>query len=291
MLAEYASQMLPELAEEGAAILDTLETGFRACGHKVHTPSYRGTDQNEFRKHIVRTARMCDAGIVVAPDYLLYDLTVLVEAHTKNLGCPASAVRKAADKLSSSLLLSGASLAVPEIDPATGPYVLKPRHGCGSEGVRVTHSVDKDQLADDVFISKFISGEHISVSLVIGKSALPLSINKQLVRINKSIRYIGNVTPHQVNNSDAVILQASKAAQLLGCKGYVGVDIVLQADGTASIVDVNARPTTAIVSINRVIGNVAEFILKARFGQELPAFVRPTGTHTFLKRAASEKPY
>jgi predicted ATP-grasp superfamily ATP-dependent carboligase len=289
MVAEYASQMMPELAEEGAAILNTLQSGFRACGHKVHTLGYRGTDEAEFCKHIARTAQMCDAGIVVAPDYLLYDLTVLVETHTKNLGCPAGAVRKAADKLSSSLLLSGASLAVPEINPATGPYVLKPRYGCGSEGVRVVQSVDKDRLTDDMLVSKFVSGEHISVSLVIGKSVLPLSINKQLVHINGLIRYVGNVTPHEVDNPDAVLLQASQAAQLLGCKGYVGVDIVLQADGTASIVDVNARPTTAIVSINRVIGNVAEFILKAQFGQELPAFVRPTGTHTFLKRTAPLK--
>jgi len=290
MVAEYASQMLPELAVEGAAILHTLQTGFRACGHKVHMPGYRGTDEHEFRKHIVRTAQMCDAAIVVAPDHLLYDLTVLVEAHTSNLGCPASAVRIAADKLSSSLLLAGSSLTVPEIDPTTGPYVLKPRYGSGSEGVRIVQSVDKDRLADDMLVSKFVSGEHISVSLVIGKSVLPLSINKQLVHINGLIRYVGNVTPHQVKNSDAVILQASKAAQLLGCKGYVGVDIVLQADGTASIVDVNARPTTAIVSIDRVIGNVAEFILKARLGQKLPTFVRSTGTHTFLKRTASVKP-
>jgi len=234
MVAEYASQMMPELAEEGAAILGTLQTGFRACGHKVHTPYYRGNDRDEFRALIEQTAQMCDAGIVVAPDCLLYDLTLLVETHTKNLGCPAGAVKKAADKLSSSLSLSEASLAVPEIDPATGPYVLKPRYGCGSEEVRVVKSFDRDRLTEDTLVSKFISGEHISVSLVIGKTVLPLSINKQLIRINGLIRYVGNITPHVVRNSDAVLRQASKAAQLLGCKGYVGVDIVIEHVGIAT---------------------------------------------------------
>jgi predicted ATP-grasp superfamily ATP-dependent carboligase len=57
---------------------------------------------------------------------------------------------------------------------------------------------------------------------------------------------------------------------------------VLQPDGVANIVDVNPRPTTAIVSINKVIGNVAELILIARLGKKLPELIKSHGIHTFI---------
>jgi predicted ATP-grasp superfamily ATP-dependent carboligase len=46
---------------------------------------------------------------------------------------------------------------------------------------------------------------------------------------------------------------------------------------------VNPRPTTAIVSVDKVFGNVADLILKARLGQELPTVLKPHGIHTFLR--------
>ncbi|MGZ4933336.1 MAG: ATP-grasp domain-containing protein [Halobacteriota archaeon] len=283
MVAEYASQMMPKLAEEGKAIRDALCAGFRACGHVVHVPDRRLADNSEFEKQITSVARTCDAGIVVAPDDLLHEFTALVEANTLNLGCPASAVKLAADKLTSSRLLREGSLPVPEINPTSGPYVLKPRYGCGSEGVRVVRQIDRERLAEDTFVSKFITGEHISAGLIIGHTALPLSINKQLIQINEHIRYRGSVTPYPLHDSAEVLQSAVKAAQLLGCRGYVGIDMVLQRDGVSTIVDVNARPTTAIVGINRVIGNVAELMLEARLEHELPDFLAPHGKHTFLK--------
>ncbi len=286
MVAEYASQMMPKLAEEGKAIRDVLCAGFRACGHVVHVPDCGLNDDNAFEEQIARIAGTCDAGIIVAPDHLLYEFTALLEAKTLNLGCPADAIKRAADKLTSSHLLREGSLPVPEINPASGPYVLKPRYGCGAEGVRVVSQFDRARLAEGTFASKFITGEHISASLIIGHTVLPLSINKQLVHIKEHVRYRGNMTPYPVHDSAEVLLYATKAAQLLGCQGYVGIDMVLQSDGVSTIVDVNARPTTAIVSINRVIGNVAKLILKARLGHELPDFLVPHGRHTFLKRDA-----
>ncbi|MGZ4883077.1 MAG: ATP-grasp domain-containing protein, partial [Halobacteriota archaeon] len=201
--------------------------------------------------------------------------------HTTNLGCPAEAVKRAADKLSTSLALSEGLLTVPEISPATGPYVLKPRYGCGAEGIRIVETLGDNDVDENTLVSKFVMGDHISVSLIIGKTALPLSINKQHLRIDDAIHYVGNTTPYAVPNANNVITQAVKAAQLLGCEGYVGVDIVLQPHGVVNIVDVNPRPTTAIVSVDKVIGNVADLILKARFGQELPTLLTAHGTHTF----------
>ena len=283
LLAEYASAMVPSLAEEGRAMLHTLEAGFQKCGHSVHVPRLRKGDASAFYAQIERLARTCDAGLVIAPDYLLHDLTALIERHTTNLGCPAEAVQKAADKLAASVVLSQGSLTVPEINPPTGPYVLKPREGCGAEGIHIVETFEANGIDENTFVSRFIAGDHISVSLIIGRTVLPLSINKQHIRIDETIHYLGNTTPYSVPNASEVIDQASRAAQLLGCEGYVGVDIVLQSDGVVNIVDVNPRPTTAIVSVDKVIGNVADLILKARLGEELPTVLKPHGIHTFLR--------
>ncbi len=284
MVAEYASQMMPLLAEEGAVIRDALCAGFRACGHIVHAPDPRVNDDVAFEREIIRVARTCDAGIVVAPDPLLYDLTALVEANTVNLGCPSEAIRQAVDKLTSSRMLRESRVRVPDINPQTGPYVLKPRCGCGSEGVRVVRHFDRDDLTENTLVSEFVTGEHISVSIIIGQTALPLAVNKQLVRIDERVRYRGNMTPYPVQEPIDVQLHAIKAAHALGCQGYVGVDLVLGRDGASTVIEVNARPTTAIVSINHAIGNVAELMLKARLDQALPDFLAPHGKHTFLKR-------
>ena len=281
LLAEYASAMLPDLAKEGRAMLDTLKGGFQRAGHVVHRPHVHTGDADAFCSQVQQLARSCDAGMIIAPDNILYDFTALVERHTTNLGCPAEAVKRAADKLSASRALSEGSLTVPEINPSTGPYVLKPRYGCGSEGIRIVETFEANCVNENTLVSKFVTGDHISVSLVIGRTALPLSINKQHLRIDDAIHYVGNTTPYAVPNANRVITQAVRAAQLLGCEGYVGVDIVLQPDGVVNIVDVNPRPTTAIVSVDKVIGNVADLIFKARFRQELPTHLKPHGTHTF----------
>ena len=290
LLAEYASVMLPDLAKEGRAMLNTLKGGFQRAGHVVHVPHIRTGNADAFCSQVQQLARSCDAGIIIAPDNILYDFTALVERHTTNLGCPAEGVRRASDKLSASRALSKGSLIVPEINPSTGPYVLKPRYGCGAEGVRVVETFEANCVGESTLVSKFVIGDHISVSLVIGRTALPLSINKQHLRINNTIHYLGNTTPHTVPNANRVIMQAIRAAQLLGCKGYVGVDIVLQPDGVVNIVDVNPRPTTAIVSVDKVIGNVADLIFKARFGQELPTCLKPHGTHTFRTDCGTVSP-
>jgi tyramine---L-glutamate ligase len=284
LLAEYASVMTPNLAEEGHAMLRTLKAGFKKGGHSVHMPLPKKGNASGFYSQVRHLAQVCDAGLVIAPDTVLYDFTALVEQHSTNLGCPAEAVKKAADKLTASLVLSRGSLTVPEINPPTGPYILKPRYGCGAEGIHIVESFEPDDIDKNILVSKFVSGEHISVSLIVGRTVLPLSINKQHIRINSTIQYLGNTTPYSVPNASEVIDQASRAARLLGCAGYVGVDIVLQPDGTVNIVDVNPRPTTAIVSIDKVIGNVADLILAARLGKKLPPLLKPHGMHTFIIR-------
>ncbi len=286
MIAEYASQLMPKHAEEGIAMRDALCAGLRACGHVACIPDRSANDDAAFQRQVAHIARQCDAGIVVAPDHVLYELTTLVEANTLNLGCPPEAIKQAADKLTASRVLRAGGIRTPDTNPESGPYVVKPRYGCGSEDVHVVQRINADDVTENTFVSKFITGEHISVSLIVGQTILPLSINKQLVHIDDRVRYLGNVTPYPIQGSCGVLQQAIQAARVLGCSGYVGVDMVREDNGANTVIEVNARPTTAIVSINRIIGNVAKLVLSARLGHALPEFLMPRGKHTFLKRGA-----
>ena len=144
--------------------------------------------------------------------------------------------------------------------------VVKPRTGCGSEGVYVSEGpVEKDG-----FIStEYIDGEHLSVSLVSGSGfVLPLTLNRQHIHMNEFITYDGNDVNIDHHAKDEIFSVARRAGIMLGCRGLFGVDIVY-AD-QPYIVDVNPRPTTAMVGVARVIDrNLADLILLARFG-ELP---------------------
>ena len=326
LVAEYAvATGDPDILGEGCAMLTSLANSFAAGGHLVRYPAREpvrgvrgdavvrdeGHDTDNFATAIEQIARTCDAGIVIAPDEILADLTEIVEESTVNLGCPSKSVRNCADKLVCSRILSDSGIAVPKIidmdcigDADGGGrdagvrYVIKPRSGCASEGIsiitdRPARSIDatahsdgalpeRGSLDDDVIVTELVSGEHLSASVIIGKTALPITVNRQMVEIGtKTIKYHGGVVPYQTPLWGEVMNTAIRAAHVLGCKGYVGVDIV--AGDELYVVDVNSRPTTSILGIVKVIDHeIGDLIIRAEFG-DLPESVGITGTFEFTK--------
>jgi len=302
VIAEYAvATGDPTIIGEGCAMLASLANSFAAGGHLVRYPArepVRGVrgdavvcdgDGDDFATAIGRIARTCDAGIVVAPDEILADLTEIIEEGTVNLGCPSKSVRRCADKLVCSRILSDNGIAVPKIiDDAdcadgaddVGVYVVKPRSGCASEGISIMS--EKVNLGDDFIVTELVSGEHLSASLIIGKTTLPLTVNKQKVEIGTdTIRYNGGVVPYPTPRWDEVMDTAMRAAYVLGCRGYVGVDIV--AGDELYVVDVNPRLTTSILGISKVIDHeIGDLIIRAELG-DLPESVGITGTFEFTK--------
>ncbi len=255
-------------------MLNTLVRSFRRIGHEVVST------EGDFRQSIEDLSKDCDAGLVIAPDDILHEFTRIIEDNTVNLGCSSSVVRLCADKLRTSEKLSRAGISVPRIDSDDCPrYVIKPRYGCASEDVFV---VSDFVQKEGCITTEYIDGEHLSVSLIIGSSALPLTVNKQLVEIDHRIQYMGGIVPHYVPQWKEVINAAVKSAQILSCTGYVGVDIVL--DDKPYVVDVNPRATTSIIGVSRVIDReIADLILRARFGK-LPDDVQISGSYSFTKR-------
>ena len=285
LVAEYAvgggAGKNSSLLHEGNAMLATLKQSFERLGHDVIYPD----SERDFAAAVERLAACCDAGIVIAPDVELAQLTGLLESQTVNLGCPSDFVAICADKLRTSDLLRAAEILVPRILTAdevarfgtrSRTYIRKPRFGCASENVLILNEHQRGELSSsysdpDYFISEFIRGDDLSCSLIASRSSiLPLTINKQYIRMeNGRLTYCGGYVPYAIDERIAQTLHQISTAVIttLGGAGYVGIDFVVDDAGAAYVVDVNPRPTTSIVGIARVLNyEVADLLLRAKFG-------------------------
>ena len=280
LIAEYASAAglggTHEL--EGRAMLATLAGSFERAGHEVHYPT-SGPTITAGRPIIMKgeadfeSALGCkvDAGLLIAPDGMQPHLLEILEKNTVNLGASPDAAQLCADKLLCTRALAQAGVPVAEIVDKPDPvekgchlYVVKPRTGCGSEGVRVTSFA---RAGPSEIVTRYHEGLHLSASFIVGEQGfLPLTINRQLIDFSgESMSYQGSQVPYKTPRADEIWAEAKKAAAALGLRGYAGIDFVLGEKPWA--VDVNARPTTSIIGIARVMKEeMGELILRARFG-------------------------
>ncbi|NTW92553.1 MAG: ATP-grasp domain-containing protein [Methanoregulaceae archaeon] len=269
LLAEYAVAHDPSLAPEGAAMLGVLSKSFERCGYDVVHP-----EAGDFLAEIKRLAPDCDAGLVIAPDPLLFRYTAALESLTHNIGCGSMTAAVCANKQQTSAVLSRHGIPVPD-ETTTGRRVIKPVLGCGAKGVRLSGTGP----GPGEFSQQFIDGEHLSVSMVgsrvvgnacsyyTGKPPLLLAVNRQYIDIAPDGRftYLGGETPVLHDRHDELVRTAEKTITVLGCQGYSGVDIVL-AD-RPYVVDVNPRITTSITGIAACMEEeIADILVEASKG-------------------------
>ena len=296
LIAEYAvATGLPgTYAVEGRAMLSILARSFERLGHEVVYPTagpsigagrpivLGGKSDRDFEEFLAGT--YADAGLVIAPDELLPGFLEILEKSTTNLGCSPAAARFCADKLACTRRLQEEGVPVVEIadpdDPGDGPFVLKPRFGCGSERMELVDKLPED-LADRI-ATKFHEGESLSVSLVAsGDRVLPLTVNKQLVSVEAGFEYEGGIVPYHSDREEEILKAAKMAALALDLSGYAGIDLVV--GDLPRVVDMNPRPTTSIVGIAKVMREeLADLILRARVST-LPERVRVEGSCEFRK--------
>lgn len=296
LIAEYASALgLGGTCElEGRAMLATLAKSFERSGHEVVYPT-SGPGIEAGRPIIVKNdeefegvlASKADAGLLIAPDGMQPRLLDILEKNMLNLGAGPDAARLAADKLLCTRALAQAGLPVAEIVEKPDPvetgchrYVVKPRTGCGSEGVRITSFA---RARPGEIVTRYREGLHLSASFIAGDSSfLPLTINRQLIDFEgDGMSYQGSQVPYGTPRADELWDQAKAAAEVLSLSGYAGIDFVL--GEKPWIVDVNARPTTSIIGIVRVMKKeIGELILNARLGRPAKR-VTIMGSYTFRK--------
>lgn len=297
LLAEYAvgAGLEGTLMLEGAAMLGTLVDSFSRLGHEVvylsSGPKFsRGrairSCIEDFENVLESEAAKCDAGLVIGPDEMLAELSAIIKDNTLNLGCSPESVSICADKLECTRKLRACSINVPEIydKEYQGLCLIKPRFGCASEGVRISHCND----AEEGFIAnEYIEGEHLSVSLISGKKILPLSVNKQFIEIDRKnpdsgVSYHGNMVPYRTDYEKELFDIAGATAKALKCNGYIGIDIV-HGEKDSYIVDVNPRPTSAVFGLARTLkAEIGDLLLKNISG-DLPDTVDLEGEFSFTK--------
>ncbi|WAC05846.1 MAG: ATP-grasp domain-containing protein [Methanoregula sp.] len=285
LLAEYTVSHDPSLAPEGAAMLAVLSQSFIRCGYDVVSPG-----AGDFGDEIARLAPSCDVGLVIAPDHLLSRYTMILEQHTHNIGCGAMSAAVCANKVHTAKILRSHGIPVPD-EMSTGRRVVKPVNGCGAAGVRLT----EEPTGPKEFGQRYIEGEHISVSLVgsrvvgdacmyfSGAPPLVLALNRQSINVGDDgvFHYLGGETPVDHPRLAEIADCAKKTAEVLGCQGYCGVDVVVS--DRVYVVDVNARITTSLVGIAACMKEeIAEILVAASKG-EPPAQVHLSGTVKFDK--------
>jgi len=283
-LAEYTVCNDPDLAPEGAAMLDTLTGSFERCGHEVITP-----EKPDFEGEIRRLAPESDAGLVIAPDHLIFRYTHLLEQFTHNIGCGSMNAAVCANKPRTAAILARNGIPVPTPAVRGGRRVVKPIMGCGARGVRLTEEEpDEGEFAED-----YVEGEALSVSLVgsrvtgnvcefySGAPPLLLAINRQEIAISDDGRfhYMGGETPVHPEREDEIVGVAIRAMNVLGCQGYAGIDLI--AGDRIYVLDVNPRPTTSLVGIAAVMQEeIADILIRASHG-EAPGEVHLSGRVRF----------
>ncbi|MHC1576800.1 MAG: ATP-grasp domain-containing protein [Methanosarcinaceae archaeon] len=283
---------------EGRAMLRSLASSFSDLGHDVHYTTAgalidHGTavssNESELGMVLERESRKADAAIVIAPDDLLAELTAIIEDNTLNLGCSADTIALCTDKLECGRILGSAGIDVPRClyEGQQGgqdiPYVVKPRYGCASEDTWLCYgpTVEEGYVA-----TEYVEGEHVSVSLIAGDSPVVLTINKQLIDIDASVNnspigYRGSIIPYRTGMDSMLYDTARGTSLILGCRGYVGIDIIV--GDRPYVIDVNPRPTTSLVGICKVIRpSIADLLLRSRSGEPIPP-VEVTGSYSFNK--------
>jgi predicted ATP-grasp superfamily ATP-dependent carboligase len=288
LLAEYSVFNDPVLAPEGEAMLNTLKGSFERCGYQVCMPKV-----GDFRDELLALAPSCDCGLVIAPDQLLSGYTKIIEDYSRNIGCSSLTVAICANKKITAKILSAHGIAVPE-EVTEGLKVIKEISGCGTQNMRIS----EDEPGEGEFGQRLIecdpAYDHVSVSLVAGRvvgeaclyatDAPPvvLALNRQHISIqNGRIQFMGVETPASHRRQDEIIDTAKRAATVLGCQGYVGIDIVV--GDNIYVVDVNPRITSSIAAISVVMEEeIADILINASYGQ-LPDAVHLSGHVLFDK--------
>ncbi len=149
--------------------------------------------------------------------------------------------------------------------------IAKPRSGVDCDDIKIIASKrDIDDLEEfygegsRFIIQPYIEGDVCSVCLISdGKQALPISLNKQIVRIDENGgEYLGGYVPYEHPLKDKIFKYAKKACEFVpGLKGFIGVDFVIE-DDYIYLLEINSRFTTSYVGLQKIINiNIAKTII------------------------------
>lgn len=277
LVAEYVtagglpSNEVPEsLATEGRAMLEAVRTDFAALPRTTVVELSPGSSE-DFDARFQSALHDCDAALVVAPEFdgILQRCHELVaRSRVRWLGCDAEAIDSCTDKLRlHDRLVCHGIPTIPTLAgepdagtwPDSGRFVVKPRDGAGSAGIRVLddpRDVAAALTTGDV-VQPFVAGTPGSVSLIVRSSddfdVLPVARQRLAA---ETLAYEGGRIPLPLD------AEAERATQHLvrhllqtipGLRGFVGIDLLFPSGAPRQpvVVEVNPRLTTSYLGHRR----------------------------------------
>lgn len=283
-LFEYATcagnKLPPSIAVEGYGMFKTLYGGFEA------PISFYGAEN--YLKLFEEYLDKAEFVLAIAPesDFELYELTKKIEKSScKNLGCSSRSVRIATDKFLTYKKLLNLSPKTELFRDSTKlkfPLIAKPRDGAGCEGIFFIESEKGlEKVPKNYILQEYAEGQPCSASLIIGDEINLISIQTQEI---ENFKYVGAKIPVEIENTENVL----KAVERINLHGFVGVDFI--ASEEIKIIEINPRPTTPIIALNRVFDfNIAELILKNYYREKLPRFEQKR--KIYMKKIKGNKGY
>jgi predicted ATP-grasp superfamily ATP-dependent carboligase len=217
-------------------------------------------------------AQAADFTVLIAPETsgVLAGLTSdLQRAGARLLGSTADAVELTGDKARLAERLRDMGFDTPTtrtIDPSLGlpadmefPAVLKPVDGAGS--VDTFFLSDAQSLPADArririaLLQPYVAGEPMSASFLVGddRRAWLIGVGRQRMRVKDArFEYRGGTIP-ALSKCDVERVQTA-VESIAGLRGFVGVDFIWDmARQHATLLDINARPTTSYVGLSRLL--------------------------------------
>jgi tyramine---L-glutamate ligase len=232
----------------------------------------------------------CDAVWIIAPESggVLETLSrKVVESHRILLGSRPDAIHIAGSKLQTArlLLINGVSAAKTyypheKLPDGSQAWVVKPDDGAGCADTRIFHDreqalawVAAQNLSAQYVMQPFIAGEACSLSLLCrdGASRL-LSCNRQRVVVrDNQFYFLGSVVNSILDQHGQLANLAQQvAAAMPGLWGYVGIDIILTAEGPV-VLEVNPRLTTSYAGLHESINYNPAALVLGLLTQPFPA--------------------
>lgn len=149
--------------------------------------------------------------------------------------------------------------------------IAKPRFGVDCDNIKIISSKKDIDDLEEIYgegsrfiVQPYIEGDVCSVCLISdGKTAIPLSLNKQIVEIGEDGgEYLGGYVPYEHHLKDKIFEVAKKACEYVpGLKGFIGVDFIIE-DDYIYLLEINSRFTTSYVGLQKIINiNVAKTII------------------------------
>ncbi|WP_029354027.1 ATP-grasp domain-containing protein [Bosea sp. 117] len=183
------------------------------------------------------------------------------EANPRVIGPDAATIAICASKARTAAILAKAGIAVVptwragEVPAgATGPFVLKPDDGAGSEGIHVVDALPAS-LEDGTIVQPLIEGTAASLTLLCqsGKAHVLTANLQHIRRSNGGLRLAGLTVGGLCPDPELQTLAVEVMQALPGLHGLVGIDYIATPKGPV-VVEINPRLTTSYAGLHRSLG-------------------------------------